>query len=114
MRPQKAREEPGAMSLAAAIFVSLAFNLAALSDSYAKQPRSHAARAEFQRLHPCPATGERRGRCEGWIIDHVQPLCSAKTPEERAYLDAAWNMQWQTVEEAKIKDREERRMCTKK
>lgn len=70
----------------------------------ASQYRSHAAKAEFKRLHPCPANGEHRGPCPGWIIDHVTPLCAAG-------LDHPSNMQWQTVDDAKLKDRDERRMC---
>ncbi len=67
--------------------------------------RSHAARAEFQRQHPCPATGEARGACPGYVVDHVIPLCAGGP-------DAAINMQWQAVEDAKAKDREERKLCT--
>lgn len=63
-----------------------------------------AARAEFKRSHPCPVTGQPRGPCPGYVIDHVHPLC-AGGPDRPA------NMQWQTVREAKVKDREERRMC---
>lgn len=69
-------------------------------------PRSHATRSEFQRQHPCPATGSPRGPCPGWIVDHVTPLC-AGGPDE------VTNMQWQTTEDAKDKDREERRQCSK-
>lgn len=66
--------------------------------------RSHAARAEFQRQHPCPETGEPRGPCPGYVIDHVQPLCAGGP-------DAPENMQWQMVEDGKAKDRKERRQC---
>lgn len=72
--------------------------------SHAKQPRSAAVKAEFQRATPCPATGEHRGKCPGYVIDHVMPLCAGGP-------DHASNMQWQTVEDAKIKDRDERRTC---
>jgi hypothetical protein len=71
--------------------------------SYAS-PRSAAARLEFKHHHPCPSTGERRGACPGWVIDHVTPLC-AGGPDEPG------NMQWQTVEDARRKDVEERRLC---
>lgn len=77
----------------------------------ARQPRSAAAKAEFKRANPCPETGERRGSCKKYVVDHIIPLCSAKTPEERKLLDVSSNMQWQSVPEAKLKDREERRMC---
>ena len=69
------------------------------------EPRSHSTRSEFQRQHPCPATGEPRGPCPGYVVDHVQPLCAGGP-------DAPENMQWQTVVAAKAKDREEWRQCT--
>ena len=67
-------------------------------------PRSAAARAEFKRANPCPATGQSRGRCPGWVIDHMVPLCAGGA-------DAPHNMQWQTVFDAREKDRDERRLC---
>ena len=45
-----------------------------------------------------PATGRSSGGCPGYVIDHVQPL-------KRGGTDTASNMQWQTKEEAKAKDR---------
>lgn len=68
--------------------------------------RSMTARAQFERAHPCPATGARRGACPGWVIDHVTPLCAGGA-------DAPSNMQWQTVADAKAKDRTERAQCRK-
>lgn len=70
----------------------------------ASAPRSQAARAEFQRTNPCPATDARRGPCPGHVIDHITPLCAGGA-------DAPYNMQWQTVADAKLKDRAERAMC---
>ena len=62
--------------------------------------RSSAARREFQRLHPCPSTGKATGACGGHVVDHIIPL-------KRGGLDAPSNMQWQTIAEAKAKDRAE-------
>jgi len=45
-------------------------------------------------------TGYPNGR-KGYVVDHVDPL-------ECGGADAPSNMQWQTVAEAKIKDRTER------
>ena len=70
----------------------------------AKQPRSSAARNAFVKTLPCPATGLAKLPCPGYVIDHVVPLCAGG-------LDQHVNMQWQTVEDAKAKDRDERRMC---
>lgn len=85
--------------LAAALLVALV-----AQDADAKIPRSSSAKAEFKRLQPCPSTGRPCGACPGYIIDHVVPLCAGGP-------DAPGNMQWQTVEAAKLKDRAERRQC---
>jgi hypothetical protein len=60
--------------------------------------RSHQVTEEFQRLNPCPSTGKTYGACPGWIKDHIVALCKGGA-------DAVWNMQWQTVAEAKAKDK---------
>lgn len=68
--------------------------------------RSAAQVLAFKRANPCPATGERRGACPGYIVDHVHPLCAGGP-------DHPSNMQWQTVAESRKKDADERRMCRK-
>ena len=60
--------------------------------------RNRTARDRF--MH---STGYPRGR-PGYVVDHVMPLCAGGA-------DAPSNMQWQTVEAAKVKDRQERAMC---
>ncbi|HKF63743.1 MAG TPA: HNH endonuclease signature motif containing protein [Dongiaceae bacterium] len=60
--------------------------------------RSRRVTEEFQRLNPCPSTGKTYGACPGWIKDHIVALCKGGA-------DAVWNMQWQTVAEAKAKDK---------
>lgn len=69
-------------------------------------PRSAAARAEFQRLHPCPATGAPRGPCPGWVVDHLTPLCAGGA-------DHWTNMQWQAAVDARRKDVTEQWDCRK-
>ena len=69
-------------------------------DRHGKIKRSAAAKREFMRSHPCPATGKTSGRCPGWVVDHVQAL-------KHGGRDEAGNMQWQTVAAAKAKDRVE-------
>lgn len=71
---------------------------------YACSHRSTEAKAAFRREHPCPATGRVKGPCPGYVIDHVTPLCAGGKDEPQ-------NMQWQTVEDGKAKDRLERKLC---
>jgi hypothetical protein len=61
-------------------------------------------RTLFMKMHPCPANGYTRGKCPGYIMDHIKPLCAGGA-------DRWSNMQWQIVAEAEVKDREERRTC---
>lgn len=63
-----------------------------------KLKRSQVARAQFMRQ-----TGYPRGH-PGYVIDHVVPLACGGA-------DAPSNMQWQTVADAKAKDKVERRGC---
>lgn len=69
--------------------------------------RSKAAIAEFKRLQPCPANGNRYGPCPGWQIDHIVPLKCAGP-------DMPSNMQWLTVEDHKTKTKREAKDCRKK
>lgn len=64
------------------------------ASAYARDP---SVPRQFERLHPCPSTGRTTGACPGWVRDHVIPLCKGGA-------DATWNMQWQTVADAKAKD----------
>lgn len=71
----------------------------AVSRDYSgKIKRSAAARHEFQSTYPCPSTGNRSGSCPGYVIDHVVPL-------KRGGADVPSNMQWQTIEAARLKDK---------
>jgi hypothetical protein len=67
-------------------------------DSNGRIERSTAAKDAFKRDNPCPATGQSKGGCPGHVIDHITPL-------KIGGADAPSNMQWQTVEEAKEKDK---------
>lgn len=64
----------------------------------AGQHRSYQAKAEFKRTHLCPSTNQPRGACPGYIVDHIIAI-------KRGGADSPSNMQWQTVEDAKAKDR---------
>lgn len=85
-----------------AIIGLLALSLAAPAE--ARQTRSGAVLRQFQLENPCPSTGSTRGSCPGWIKDHRWPLCAGGA-------DSLWNLQWQTVEQAKEKDRHEAFVC---
>lgn len=71
-------------------------------DGHGRIKRSEAAKGAFKRQHPCPSTGKSRGACPGYVIDHVKPLANGGA-------DDPSNMQWQTKEAAKEKDKWERK-----
>jgi hypothetical protein len=66
---------------------------ARVRDRHGKLVRSRSAVREFQRR-----TGYPHGR-PGYVVDHRQPL-----GDPCRGVDAPWNMQWQTIAEAKAKD----------
>jgi hypothetical protein len=67
-------------------------------DSNGRIKRSEAAKEEFEKQ-----TGYPHGR-PGYVVDHIKPLgCGGA--------DDPTNMQWQTTEEAKAKDKTERIGC---
>lgn len=62
--------------------------------------RASATKFHFFKLHPCPGGPDEGSlkRCHGYVIDHICPLeCCGK--------DDPANMQWQTIEDGKAKDR---------
>jgi hypothetical protein len=69
-------------------------------DSHGKIARSAKAKVDFKHSHPCPSTGKRSGACPGYVVDHRQAL-------KHGGSDTVSNMQWQTVQDARIKDRTE-------
>lgn len=75
-----------------------------ISSAEATQQRSYHAIEEFKLEHPCPINGSFKGSCPGYVIDHIKPLSCGG-------LDSPKNMQWQTVKDAKQKDKWERRQC---
>jgi hypothetical protein len=52
----------------------------------------------FRKTHPCPSTGRTSGACPGYVVDHIKAL-------KHGGRDDPSNMQWQTVEAAKARDR---------
>ncbi len=68
--------------------------------------RSQVVRHAFVKEQACPSTGRHRLPCPGWVIDHVIALaCGGE--------DAVSNLQWQTTEDAKAKDKWETKGCRK-
>lgn len=67
-------------------------------DAQGRIVRSDAARGQFMRL-----TGYPNGRT-GYVVDHIVPLACCGVDEPS-------NMQWQSVEAAKEKDKTERAGC---
>jgi len=62
---------------------------------------------KFRLANPCPVTGEVRGRCPGYEVDHV-------VARRCGGADKAANMQWLAVREHKIKTAREARTCRSK
>ena len=84
------------------IFAGLLFTFAVPPLDAAE--RSQAAVREFRASAPCPATGRVRGKCKGWQVDHIVPLCAGGP-------DTPQNMQWLAVEDHKAKTRQDIRYC---
>lgn len=97
-----ARVSPLAVAvLACGITLAMALRFTA-----AGEHRSYAAKREFQREHPCPSTGRTSGACPGYVKDHIKPL-ACRGP------DTAANLQWQTIQAARVKDKWERKSCAR-
>lgn len=92
--------------IAAAVMLALlaAAILVVAGSAEAAPQRSKAALTAFKRANPCPATGSAGGSCPGYVVRYMEPPCAEGE-------DAASNMQWQTVAEAKDKDSWERQYC---
>lgn len=93
-------------ALTALLLLGLAFPAVAdlLRDKRGRIYRDSSVVREFRKTHPCPATGERGGLCPGFVIDHVTSLACGGP-------DIVENLTWQTVAEAREKDRIERKVC---
>ena len=86
--------------------VLLAVCVALPVSASAREQRSASVKHEFQLTHPCPATGLPSGPCPCYIKDHIVPLACGGP-------DAVSNMQWQTIREARAKDKWETKGCAR-
>jgi hypothetical protein len=94
------------MPAALLIFAALAASILLPISASAKKHRSASVRREFQLTHPCPATGRTSGACPGYVKDHVLPLACGGA-------NAVSNLQWQTIRDAKAKDKWETKGCAR-
>jgi hypothetical protein len=92
------------MSIRLTVIVPVLITLGSLHPLSAAEYRSREVTRKFQREHPCPSTGKTSGACPGYRKDHVVPLACGGP-------DAVWNLQWQTIRDARAKDRWERKAC---
>lgn len=106
MQTLRRRPHPAAPALTRRAAVALAVAAIGLAAALAVEGgnRSRAVRAEFMRLQPCPATGQPRGACPGYQVDHRTPLCLGGT-------DRVDNLQWLSVEAHKRKTKTDVRLC---
>ena len=79
--------------------------------SYSSRPRTRSTVPRASREHRSKTAKDdfmrQSGHSHGWpghVVDHIVPLACGGA-------DAPSNMQWQTTEEAKAKDKVERRGC---
>lgn len=66
--------------------------------------RSRAEVREFRASHPCPSTGQIKGPCPGYNVDHIIPLCMGGADDSAQF-------QWLTIAEHKAKTRLDVRDC---
>lgn len=83
--------------------IALVLLLTAGAAFASRQPVSYRDPAQvraFKKLHPCPAGPDKGSttRCAGHVVDHKKALACGGADRPR-------NMQWQTIAEAKAKDR---------
>jgi hypothetical protein len=94
------------MPTAFLISATLAFCILLLVPASAKEHRSASVKREFELTHACPSTGLTSGACPGYVKDHIVPLVCGGP-------DAPSNMQWQTIREARAKDKWETKGCAR-
>jgi hypothetical protein len=86
-----------ALALAASLLASLVLARSSYCTSCARDSNGHIARSPEARHEFMRQTGYPHGR-PGYVVDHIQPLCHGGQ-------DMPINMQWQTRQDARAKDK---------
>lgn len=85
-------------------FLLAALLLLASCAATARDGRNFNEVRKFRLANPCPVTGEVRGKCPGYEVDHIEARrCGGK--------DKASNMQWLSIQEHRKKSAREARVC---
>lgn len=94
------------MKRLACLLLVLAWAIAIAAATIAQEPtpRHRAPIAAFRKANPCPSTGLTTGKCVGFVVDHLRPLCFGGA-------DSVENLAWQEIQESYKKDAFERAAC---
>ena len=101
--PPHTRSAPGTKSKAGTGEAKRAKAASARATTAPRDARGRFVRSDSARRAFMKSTGFPKGRL-GWVIDHVVPLACGGA-------DDLSNMQWQSAQEARAKDRVERKGC---
>lgn len=94
------------LALAAALAIALGSTtlLTVSAPADADDSRATSVMQAFRQGHPCPATGSLRGKCPGYVVDHVEPLCAGSS-------ETADGLQWQTLSQVTAKNGWDQQYC---
>ena len=81
----------------------LCFSLSSYACDIPRDKHGKIKRNMQERKHFMIISGYPKGR-PGYVVDHIIPLCACGR-------DVAENMQWQSIQESKLKDKWERKQC---
>ena len=76
------------------------------SSAHAQISRDRSQVQAFRAENACPSTGQHRGACPGYHVDHIIPLCAGGD-------DRPHNMQWITKEDHRFKTLVDVKECRK-
>ena len=67
-------------------------------------PRDAQQKNEFRKANPCPTTGEKKGACAGYQVDHKKALMNGGKDKPK-------NMQWLSEQDHKAKTKRDIATC---